>query len=135
VCRPAGRRGSGSAAGRKTGNPAQGVAPGEKVSNFGSAALFIIVAPQLAAHPATAAGLAAAFSASFWWVLAFTAVMLIPVLFLPGAARSGAARSGAARSGAARSGAARSGAARSGAARSGAARSGVGESGASRSVG
>ena len=58
--------------------------------SFGSAALFIIVARQLAAHPATAAGLAAAFSGAFWWVLAFTAVMLIPVLFLPGASNQAA---------------------------------------------
>ncbi len=53
-------------------------------ASFGSAALFIIVAHQLAAHAHTAAGLAAAFSTTFWWVLAFTGVMLIPVLFLPG---------------------------------------------------
>jgi len=57
-------------------------------ASFGSAALFIIVAHQLAAHAHTAAGVAAAFSATFWWVLAFTGVMLIPVLFLPGG-RSG----------------------------------------------
>src|SRR5262249_3045012 len=51
-------------------------------ASFGSAALFIVIAHQL-----TAAGLAAAFSATFWWVLAFTGVMLIPVLFLPGRSR------------------------------------------------
>ena len=54
-------------------------------ASFGSAALFIVIAHQLTAHAHTAAGLAAAFSATFWWVLAFTGVMLIPVLFLPGA--------------------------------------------------
>jgi EmrB/QacA subfamily drug resistance transporter len=53
--------------------------------SFGSAALFIIIQHQLTSHPHTAAGLAAAFSTTFWWVLAFAAVMLIPVLFLPGA--------------------------------------------------
>jgi len=52
--------------------------------SFGSAALFIIIQHQLTSHPHTAAGLAAAFGTTFWWVLAFAAVMLIPVLFLPG---------------------------------------------------
>jgi EmrB/QacA subfamily drug resistance transporter len=52
-------------------------------ASFGSAALFIIVAHELAAHAPTATGLAAAFSTTFWWVLAFTGVMLIPILFLP----------------------------------------------------
>jgi EmrB/QacA subfamily drug resistance transporter len=51
--------------------------------SFGSAALFIIVAHQLTTHTHTAVGLAAAFSATFWWVLAFTGAMLIPILFLP----------------------------------------------------
>ena len=36
--------------------------------SFGSAALFIIVQHQLTLHPHTAAGLAAAFSTTFWWV-------------------------------------------------------------------
>jgi EmrB/QacA subfamily drug resistance transporter len=54
--------------------------------SFGSAALFIIIQHQLISHPHTAVGLAAAFSATFWWVLAFAGVMLIPVLFLPGRA-------------------------------------------------
>ena len=52
--------------------------------SFGSAALFIILAHEFTTHAHSAAGLAAAFSATFWWVLAFTGVMLIPVLFLPG---------------------------------------------------
>lgn len=56
--------------------------------SFGSAALFIIVGHQLTAHPHTAAGVAAAFSATFWWVLAFAGAMLVPVLFLPGASRA-----------------------------------------------
>jgi hypothetical protein len=53
--------------------------------SFGSAAVFIIIQHQLTSHPHTAAGLSAAFSTTFWWVLAFTAAMLIPVLFVPGA--------------------------------------------------
>ncbi len=53
--------------------------------SFGSGALFIIVQHQLSSHPHTAAGLPAAFSTTFSWVLAFTGAMLIPVLFLPGA--------------------------------------------------
>ena len=52
--------------------------------SFGTAILFIIATSQLAAHPATAAGATAAFAATFWWLLAFTGVMLIPALFLPG---------------------------------------------------
>jgi EmrB/QacA subfamily drug resistance transporter len=55
--------------------------------SFGSASLLIIVQHQLAAHAATAAGMAAAFAATFWWVAGFTAVLLIPVLFLPGRER------------------------------------------------
>lgn len=54
-------------------------------ASFGSAALFIIIQHQLTSHPHTAAGLAAAFSTTFWWILAFAAAMLIPVLLLPGA--------------------------------------------------
>jgi EmrB/QacA subfamily drug resistance transporter len=52
--------------------------------SFGGAALYIIVQRQLTEHPHTAAGLTAAFGGTFWWVLAFIAVMLAPVLFLPG---------------------------------------------------
>jgi EmrB/QacA subfamily drug resistance transporter len=55
--------------------------------SFGSAALFIIVQHQLTSHPHTAAGLAAAFSTTFWWVLVFAGTTLIPVLFLPGRSR------------------------------------------------
>lgn len=61
-------------------------------ASFGSAALFIIIQHQLASHPHTAAGLAAAFGAAFGWVLAFAGALLIPVLFLPG--RSRQARAG-----------------------------------------
>jgi EmrB/QacA subfamily drug resistance transporter len=56
--------------------------------SFGSAALFIITSHQLASHPHTAAGMAAAFSATFWWVLAFAGALLIPFLFLPGPSRT-----------------------------------------------
>jgi hypothetical protein len=55
--------------------------------SFGSASLLIIVQHQLAAHAPTAAGLSAAFGATFWWVAAFTVLMLVPVLFLPGRER------------------------------------------------
>lgn len=47
--------------------------------SFGSAALFTIVQHQITAHPHTAAGLAAAFSTTFWWVLTFAAAMLAAV--------------------------------------------------------
>jgi EmrB/QacA subfamily drug resistance transporter len=64
--------------------------------SFGSAALFIIVQHELTSHAHTAAGLAAAFGATFWWVLAFAGAMLIPVLFLPGrGAAEGGRSSGA----------------------------------------
>jgi hypothetical protein len=56
--------------------------------SFGSASLLVIVQSQLAAHPHTATGLAAAFGGTFWWVTAFAALMLIPVLFLPGRAKA-----------------------------------------------
>jgi EmrB/QacA subfamily drug resistance transporter len=52
--------------------------------SFGSAALYIVVQRQLTEHPHTAAGLASAFGGTFWWVVAFSAVALLPVLFLPG---------------------------------------------------
>jgi hypothetical protein len=42
-----------------------------------------MVSSTLSWHPG-AAGLAEAFGATFWWMLAFTAVLLLPVLFLPG---------------------------------------------------
>jgi EmrB/QacA subfamily drug resistance transporter len=58
--------------------------------SFGSAALFIIIQHQLTSHPHTTAGVTAAFSTTFWWVLAFAGAMLIPVFFLPGANRAGA---------------------------------------------
>jgi EmrB/QacA subfamily drug resistance transporter len=53
-------------------------------SSLGSGILFIITSHEIAAHSHTASGLASAFSITFWWVLAFTGVMMIPVLFLPG---------------------------------------------------
>ena len=60
-------------------------------SSFGSAVILIVVQRQFAAHPSTAAGLTASFAATYWWVLAFAGVMLIPTLFLPGRARDAAA--------------------------------------------
>ena len=56
--------------------------------SFGSAALFIIVEHELTTHAHNGAGIAAAFGATFWWVLAFAGAMLIPVLFLPGPRRA-----------------------------------------------
>jgi EmrB/QacA subfamily drug resistance transporter len=53
-------------------------------SSFGSAIILIVVQRQFASHAHTPAGLAAAFGATYWWVLAFAGVMLIPTLFLPG---------------------------------------------------
>ena len=52
--------------------------------SFGSAALYIIVQRQLAEHPHTAAGLASAFGGTFWWVVAFIAITVLPAMFLPG---------------------------------------------------
>jgi EmrB/QacA subfamily drug resistance transporter len=60
--------------------------------SFGSAALFIIVQHELTTHTRNASGLAAAFGATFWWVLAFAGAMLIPVLFLPGRGRGAGVR-------------------------------------------
>ena len=54
--------------------------------SFGSAVILIAVQHQIAGHAQTAAGLAASFAATYWWVLAFAGVMLIPTLFLPGRA-------------------------------------------------
>jgi EmrB/QacA subfamily drug resistance transporter len=59
--------------------------------SFGSAALYIIVQRQLTEHAHTTAGLATAFGGTFWWVLAFIGVTLVPAMFLPGRARQGAA--------------------------------------------
>jgi len=56
-------------------------------ASFGSAVLLIITQNQLNDHPHTTAGMAAAFGTTFWWILGFTVVMLIPVLFLPGRQR------------------------------------------------
>ena len=60
--------------------------------SFGSATLFIIVQHELTAQARNAAGLAAAFGATFWWVLAFAGAMLIPVVFLPGRGRGAGVR-------------------------------------------
>jgi EmrB/QacA subfamily drug resistance transporter len=62
---------------------------------FGTAVLAVILARQAAAHP-----VAVAFDNTFWWSLAFTAVAVVPALFLLGArtppaavARGGAEKS------------------------------------------
>lgn len=53
---------------------------------LGTSVLATILAQQLAVHGTTAAGAAAAFDVTFWWSVAFTALALIPALFLPGRA-------------------------------------------------
>lgn len=57
--------------------------------SFGAAVLVaVILDRQAVAHAATgAAGLAAAFDATFWWCVGFTAAGLLPALLLPGRAR------------------------------------------------
>jgi MFS family permease len=45
---------------------------------FGTAVLAVLLARQVAAHPA-----AVAFGHTFWWSLAFTALAVVPALFLP----------------------------------------------------
>jgi aldehyde dehydrogenase (NAD+) len=60
--------------------------------SFGSATLFIVVQHELTAQARNAAGLAAAFGSTFWWVLAFAGAMLIPVVFLPGRGRGAGVR-------------------------------------------
>jgi hypothetical protein len=51
---------------------------------FGTGLLATILARQLALHGTSVAGASAAFSATFWWSIAFTAVGVIPAFFLPG---------------------------------------------------
>ncbi len=53
-------------------------------SSFGTATVLIILQNQLGSHAHTVSGIAAAFGGTFWWVLGFAGLMLIPVLFLPG---------------------------------------------------
>jgi predicted MFS family arabinose efflux permease len=50
--------------------------------SFGIAILAVVLQQQ-AAGRATAAGLAAAFGDTFWWALAFTALAIVPTVFLP----------------------------------------------------
>jgi hypothetical protein len=58
---------------------------------FGASVLAVVLERQITAHAAAgAAGLAAAFGATFWWCLGFTALGLAPALLLTG--RPGAAR-------------------------------------------
>jgi EmrB/QacA subfamily drug resistance transporter len=58
---------------------------------FGASVLAVVLERQITAHAAAgAARLAAAFGATFWWCLGFTALGLAPALLLTG--RRGAAR-------------------------------------------
>jgi EmrB/QacA subfamily drug resistance transporter len=52
-------------------------------ASFGTAVLAVILQHQEASRPAGAAGLSSAFGATFWWAVAFTALALVPALFLP----------------------------------------------------
>ncbi|MEU9829462.1 hypothetical protein [Micromonospora chersina] len=49
---------------------------------FGGAVLAVVLQRQLAGQ-ADAAGRAAAFGATFWWVLGFTLLAVLPALLLP----------------------------------------------------
>ncbi|MGH2513419.1 MAG: MDR family MFS transporter [Candidatus Limnocylindrales bacterium] len=52
---------------------------------FGAAVLALILQTQIAAHASGGlAGLASAFDTAFWWSVGFTALAIIPTLFLPG---------------------------------------------------
>ena len=57
--------------------------------SFGAAVLVaVILDRQAVAHAAAgAAGLAAAFAATFWWCVGFTVLALVPALFLPSGTR------------------------------------------------
>lgn len=50
---------------------------------FGGAVLAVVLQRQIADRPATMDGLSGAFGSTFWWVLAFTAVAVLPALLLP----------------------------------------------------
>ena len=53
-------------------------------ASFGTAVLAVILQHQAASHAAGGnAGLATAFGHTFWWAVAFTALALVPALFLP----------------------------------------------------
>jgi EmrB/QacA subfamily drug resistance transporter len=57
-------------------------------ASFGTATVLIVLQNSLGSHTPPAAGVAAAFGGTFWWVLGFAGLMLIPVLFLPGRKQS-----------------------------------------------
>ena len=61
--------------------------------SFGAAVLVaVILDRQAVAHAAAgAAGLAAAFAATFWWCVGFTVLALVPALFLPSGTRKAVA--------------------------------------------
>jgi EmrB/QacA subfamily drug resistance transporter len=61
---------------------------------FGGAVLAVVLERQIADHIFTGPGVAAAFGATFWWVLAFIAVAALPALLLPGARSATAATGG-----------------------------------------
>jgi EmrB/QacA subfamily drug resistance transporter len=53
-------------------------------ASFGTAVLAVILQHQASSHAAGgAAGLATAFGHTFWWAVVFTALALVPALFLP----------------------------------------------------
>jgi EmrB/QacA subfamily drug resistance transporter len=55
-------------------------------ASFGTATLAVILQHQLSSHgPDGASGLATAFGHTFWWAVGFTALALLPALFLPSA--------------------------------------------------
>lgn len=49
-------------------------------ASFGAAVLAVVLQHQLADHPGSPA---AAFAATFWWTIGFTALAVLPALFLP----------------------------------------------------
>jgi len=53
-------------------------------ASFGTATLAVILQHQLSSHAAGGgAGLSTAFGHTFWWAVAFSALALVPALFLP----------------------------------------------------
>jgi EmrB/QacA subfamily drug resistance transporter len=66
-------------------------------ASFGTATLAVILQHQAASHAGGGtAGLATAFGHTFWWAVGFTALALIPALFLPRTRPEAAPRGGAA---------------------------------------
>ncbi len=53
-------------------------------ASFGTATLAVVLEHQIVSHTALgASGLATAFGHTFWWAVGFTALALVPALFLP----------------------------------------------------